>query len=89
MYQCFVRNDYDAVQSTAEMRLGGEFHFALITQTVSVVTFRLSALKTLITHLNRHRRQADASVPTILWPNIGQWCLLVILLLWCAHFLWH
>lgn len=24
MYQCFVRNDYDVVQSTAEMRLGGE-----------------------------------------------------------------
>lgn len=23
-YQCFVRNDYDAVQGTAEMRLGGE-----------------------------------------------------------------
>lgn len=27
MYQCFVRNDYDAVQSTAEMRLGGKFVF--------------------------------------------------------------
>lgn len=27
MYQCFVRNDYDAVQSTAEMRLGGEYSF--------------------------------------------------------------
>lgn len=25
MYQCFVRNDYDAVQSTAEMKLGGKF----------------------------------------------------------------
>lgn len=25
MYQCFVRNDYDAVQSTAEIRLGGKF----------------------------------------------------------------
>lgn len=24
MYQCFVRNDYDVVQSTAEMRLGGK-----------------------------------------------------------------
>lgn len=25
MYQCFVRNDYDAVQSTAEIRLGGKY----------------------------------------------------------------
>lgn len=24
MYQCFVRNDYDAVQGTAEMKLGGK-----------------------------------------------------------------
>lgn len=23
-YQCFVRNEHDAVQATAEMRLGGE-----------------------------------------------------------------
>lgn len=30
MYQCFVRNDYDAVQSTAEMRLGGKFFCFLI-----------------------------------------------------------
>lgn len=28
MYQCFIRNDYDAVQSTAEMRLGGKFLFS-------------------------------------------------------------
>lgn len=30
MYQCFVRNDYDAVQSTAEMSLGGERLFVFL-----------------------------------------------------------
>lgn len=52
MYQCFVRNDYDAVQSTAEMRLGGKFIFRSRLKQSDVVIFRLSALKTLITHLS-------------------------------------
>lgn len=30
MYQCFVRNDYDAVQSTAEMSLGGKLLFVFL-----------------------------------------------------------
>lgn len=27
MYQCFAKNDYEMVQATAELRLGGEFEF--------------------------------------------------------------
>lgn len=27
MYQCFAKNDYEMVQATAELRLGGEFLF--------------------------------------------------------------
>lgn len=46
MYQCFVRNDYDAVQGTAEMKLGGKCHFWLcvvaVYAMVAVLVFFLS-----------------------------------------------